>query len=401
MKVAILGGGISGLSAAWELQQRDPAAEITLFEKEDRLGGWIGTDERGFERGPRTFPWARNPHLLALIRELGLEKEIVPSSPSASKRYLWHRGKLISMGALLIRFLPLFLREPFIARGKEEDESIAGFATRRFNREIAELFFDPLTLGIYGGDMHKLSLRSCFPFLDRWEHKKGSLLLGFLSQKRGEKGLFTLRRGMGSLIEELQKKLSIEIRFHCPVEALKRDGVLAGEKWQSANRIISALPAPVLGRLTGLWSDFPTISLWIVHMAYREKVLTKEGFGYLVPSREKEPLLGMVWDSSLFPRKERATRLTAMIRSGGDAHRAQEIALDAARRHLGIAPPPSFIHPFYLSEAIPQFEVGYAKRLARFEADLKERFPSLVLSGNYLEGASVDACIRRARKVCK
>ena len=91
MKIVILGGGISALSAAWYLQNQNPSAEITLLEKENRLGGWIETGPFQFEKGPRTFLVARSRALLHLIEEVGLKDDLLFSHPSTSRRFLWHR----------------------------------------------------------------------------------------------------------------------------------------------------------------------------------------------------------------------------------------------------------------------------------------------------------------------
>ena len=408
MNILILGGGISGLSAAWHLRKKFPGAKITLLEKTNRLGGWIDTEERGgflFEKGPRTFMASHSESLLSLIEEVGLRDEIVFSADSSAARYLWHKEKLRSMGSFLPRLLPALLREPFIPAKISEEESIYDFAVRRFNPRIAETLFDPMALGIYGGDIRKLSVRSCFPFMPEWEEKHGSVVRGMFARrkKKSPRGLFTLKRGMKSLIEEIQKKLAVEFAVDCPVEAISQEGVVARGKTWKGDWIVSALSGPEIGRLTGLWSEFPAASMWVVNIGFSENALTKKGFGYLVPSQEKEPLLGMIWDSSIFPVRRNETRLTAMVRhskdKAGDETGAREVALQSLKRHLKIETIPDIIEARLAYEAIPQFEVGYAKRLARFQSELKEALPHFSLIGNYVEGASVDACIRAASRL--
>lgn len=400
MRILILGGGISGLSAAWYLRKRYSGAKITLLERENRLGGWIQTVD-SFEKGPRTFPFSRCPSLLELIEDLGLKDEIVSSDPAASKRYLWIGGRLRTLGSLLPALIPSLVREPFIRRKKEGDESIRDFAVRRFGRRAAETLFDPMALGIFAGDIRSLSLSSCFPALREWEQKYGSVIRALLVQKKRKApcGLFTLKRGMGSLIEALQKKIPAEILVSSPVEAIEKDGVVSNGRFIGADRIVSALPGPAIGRLTGSWTDFSAATIWVVNCAYPGNVLPKKGYGYLVPTMEREPLLGMIWDSSLFPNPAGETRITAMLRPYGDAAWAKRVACDCLKRHLRIERLPSRIEPFLASEAIPQFEVGFAERLSRFKAELKHPFPNLALIGNYLEGASVDACVKAAKNL--
>lgn len=403
MRIVILGGGISGLSAAWYLRKKYPDAKITLLEKRSRLGGNIETVQKEgffFEKGPRTFMASRSQSLMELIEDVGLKDDVIFSDRAASTRYLWHRGKLRSMGSFLPMMIPSLIREPFIRKKVSEDESIYDFAARRFSHKIAETLFDPMALGVFAGDIRRLSLRSCFPFLHEWEQEKGSVLRGIFSRKKkGPRGLFTLRRGMGSLIEAIQSKVPVEIVANSHVDSIQKDGVYTKDRFWSADKIVSALPGLEIGRLTKCWPDFPTTSLWVVSFAFPEKSLSKKGFGYLVPTQEKEPLLGAIWDSSVFPQQNRKNevRLTAMVRDFGDAVWAMEAALVSLKRHLGLKPDPLYTEPHYALNAIPQFEVGYGKRLAKFQEEIKQKFPTLSLVGNYLEGAAVDSCVRTAK----
>jgi oxygen-dependent protoporphyrinogen oxidase len=364
----ILGGGITGLSAAWFLQKKYPNAHITLLEKEDRLGGWIRTSfENGFlfEKGPRTFQKARSPHLLNLIQELGLET--LSSDPVAAKRFLLYRGRLCTPGSFLFRFFPDLIRELFVPSSSSVDESIYDFASRRFSHRVAETLFDPLTLGIYGGDIRKLSIRSCFPAFYKWEKEKGSVLRGLFSSPKQEKGLFTLKNGMQSLIQELQKRLRIDFVLNCPVEEIKEKEVIAGGKVWRADRVINALPPP-----------FPTRSLWVVNLGYTSHILPRKAFGYLVPTQERESVLGVIFDSAIFPEQNKGdqTRLTVMVRP--EENEPLKVVLDALKRHLQLFATPSYTSVFLAQNAIPQFEVGC----------------------QYTGGVSVDACIQRAQDFC-
>lgn len=365
MKYLILGGGITGLSAAWYLKKRDPEAEITLLERQNRLGGWIQTSYEGgflFEKGPRTFQIGRSFYLLEMIREL--ELEIVASDPSANRRFILHNGKLRSSTSFLPRLIPYLIRECLMKPRGEEDESIYDFASRRFSPKIAELLFDPLTLGVYAGDIRKLSIRSCFPMLQRWEKEKGSIVKGFFSSKKQQKGLFTLKGGMQTLVDTLQKRLNIHVVLNANVETIKENEVTAmGKTWQ-ADRILSALPLSV-----------PHRSIWVVHMGFDRAVLPKKGFGYLVPTKEKELLLGCIFDSMIFPDRTQKTRLTLMIRA--EDEKPLQTASSCLERHLGIRIAPIYSCAFFAKDAIAQFEVGCG----------------------CVENISVDGCIQRGKKL--
>ena len=346
MKAIIVGGGIAGLSTAWFLKKRWPEIQITLLEREERLGGWIQTcRDHGilFEKGPRTFSIGRSPELLSLIQELGLP--ILYSDSKAKKRFLYFQGKLRS--PFLLRWIFPILKEPFVKKGSLDDESIYDFATRRFSESMAELLFDPMTLGIYAGDAKQLSIRRSFPTLYEWEKTKGSVLLGLLFSKKRAPGLFTLKEGMESLIEALKERLSIEIQCNTEVDHISSHAVMSkGRCWQG-DCIFDARPPPLLKQ-----------SIWVVHLAYDQDLIRHKGYGYLVPSIEKEQVLGAIFDSCIFPSQNGGalTRITVMLRA--NVIDPVLSALDAMRRHLGIERQPLFTASFFAKEAIVQLGVG-------------------------------------------
>ncbi|MBX7066237.1 MAG: protoporphyrinogen oxidase [Parachlamydiales bacterium] len=367
MRFIVLGGGITGLSAAWFLKKKNPGAKITLLEKESRLGGWIRSSHDGgffFEKGPRTFQAGRSPHLISLIQEL--ELELIRSNPASAKRFILYKGKLRTPASFLPMLIPYAIRELFIPKGQKEDESIYDFASRRFSPKIADLFFDPLTLGIYAGDIHKLSIRSCFPALYNWEKDKGSVMKGLFSSPKKAKGLFTLKGGMETLIQALEKRLDIDIVLNCAVEKFDDHEVIAGGKTWAADHVISALPPKL-----------PTKSIWVVNLAFEGDVLKKKGFGYLIPTQEKESVLGAVFDSAIFPEQNQRgeSRLTFMVRE--EETHPLEAALSALDRHLQIGAKPIYSSLFLAKNAIPQMEVGCG----------------------YTEGLSVDGCILRGKRL--
>jgi len=341
-KVLILGGGITGLSAAYFLKKQDPFCQITLFEKQNRLGGFVQTDHINghlFEKGPRTFRLGHSPHLLQLIQELNLP--IIYSDKSAKKRYLFYKGKLRSMGYFLPMLIPHFFREPFVAKSTK-DESIYDFASRRFSPKIANTLFDPITLGIYAGDIRKLSIRSCFPILHQWEQEKGSVLLGMFSAEKKPSGLFTIATGMQSLIDALEKKLDIDLHLNTTATQISPTEVIANGKHFHADKVINALPPKCFKE-----------SIWVVNLLFKGDILPKKGFGYLVPSQEKEPILGVIFDSCIFPKNTPDTILTIMVRP--QESEPLEAALSALSRHLGVSETPIYSSYYLAQESIPQY----------------------------------------------
>lgn len=393
-KIIIAGGGISGLAARFYLSKKHPNAEIVLLEKSNRLGGCIEscTSPFFFERGPRTFKASRAEALLNLIDELGLSSEILYSSKQASRRFLWKGGKLQALSPfspLVLRLIPALLKEWRQPYPWDEDETIASFVSRRLGNYAAETFFDPLTLGIFAGDIHKLSISACFPELKAMERDYGSITRALFKKKRKKKkkGLFTLRKGLQTLIDRLVQQGRGEIHLNTPLTTInEKEQVILALSSQGMKGLFAedAFAQEFLGSLE-------EVSLSVVNVAYSKDLLKKKGFGYLIPSSEKEKILGVVFDSAIFPFQNQTsdeTRLTVMLRDGGI-----ETALEGLQRHLGIESAPSEVHFKVWKNVIPQYEIGHLKRVQTFESHLKMNYPQVTCIGNYINGASLNHCV--------
>ncbi|MCP5505315.1 MAG: protoporphyrinogen oxidase [Chlamydiales bacterium] len=397
-KIVIAGGGISGLSARYFLSKRYPEAEIVLYEESGRLGGCIETSTAPyfFERGPRTFKVSRADELLSLVKELGLEDELLYSDRSARRRYLYKNGKLHRLGLpFLLPFLPALLREWKQPYSWGDDESIATFVTRRFGRGIAETLFDPLTQGIFAGDIHHLSIRACFPELKAMEEKSGSITRALMKRNREKKGkgLVTLKGGLQVLVDRLVEAGRGEIHLNTPLSSLDHE------------QVVLALPSRKVASLFPNDQEVQTFfdrveekTIHVVNVAYSQAVLKRKGFGYLIPSSEKEKVMGVVFDSSIFPEQNQGdeTRLTVMLREGN-----VETALEGLRRHLGITKHPANIEEKVWKQGIPQYGVGHLERVDRFEAHLKKHYPHVRCMGNFLRGVSVNHCIAQSNLMFK
>lgn len=422
----ILGAGISGLTLAWTLQQRGERS-FALLERSNRVGGWIQSHlEEGFlfERGPRSCRAAgAGAATLELVHELGLDDELIWTGKSAKIRYLLEKGKLRPLpyrpihlltnpfGRMVAKALACEWRRP---PRSAEDESILDFATRRFNKEVAHRLFDPLVAGIFAGEIDQLSIRACFPTLDRWEREEGSILKGMVHSrsKKGRRGLFSFRDGMETLPRALQGALNCPIHLNTEVSQIAFDNgevvlSLPGQTLR-CQRLLSTLSPhallPLLATsapdLTPLLEQTPSLSLGVVHLGYRRQVVDRPGFGYLISRDEGEEILGCVWDSSVFPQQNSSgqeTRLTVMI--AGEGRPFGQIAQRALRSHLGIYDTPDCLAVFPAQHAIPQYRVGHLSRLAQIEALLEKRYPQLSFWGSGFYGASVNECILRASLV--
>ncbi|MBI3211972.1 MAG: protoporphyrinogen oxidase [Simkania negevensis] len=433
-EVVILGGGISGLTLRYYLSQTFPDLKITLCEKKKKIGGLIGSEEVWdffFEKSARTFKISRSQALLQLIDELQLRNEIITSDPKGSRRYILHQKKLLPLGgsrffftSFFRRLLPALLTEWIRPRGKAEDESVHDFATRRFGSFVATTLFDPLTLGIYGGSTHTLSILSAFPELHAMEKNYGSLTFGLLEKmfrrkEKGESALFTLKGGMEVLLQKLAAKGRGEVLTDFEVSSIERKGarwvVSDGKKEREGDFLYSALSAKDAGRLFNFepllhsfFSSLEHYSLRVVQFGYRNYPISWEGLGYLVPSGEMEDILGVIVDSSVFPqqsKKESEMRLSVFM--GGAFHpriieEKEAISIKKAfsslRKDLNIEGIPEVIKVRDYPHALPQYRVGHKELVRKLDSYLKENPLSLDFVGNYLSGIGVEECISLAKE---
>ncbi|KAF5890406.1 protoporphyrinogen oxidase, partial [Clarias magur] len=429
--VAVLGGGIGGLSACYYLSKSANVSKVVLLEAKGRFGGWINTTRREdgavFEHGPRGVRSAGvvGRNTLNMLSDLGLEDEIlpVPHHHVASKnRFLYVNGELHQMPSSfsgVVKTVPPFtrpiilsvLKEVLVRKGKEEDESMHLFFSRRFGSELADIAIDCLCRGVFAGDSRRLSVRSCFPPVHRAEQSWGSVLLGLLlsREKAGPEDTsalvqrakaeswaqLSLREGMQTLPEALQEALRgherVEIRHSAPVRSLSYTAggweiKLEDGDTVRADHVISALPAsalasvlpPAAKSLSHELREINTASVGLVNLEYDGSVLPVKGFGHLIPSSEDRSLLGVVYDSVPYPQHDRrgepTTRLTVMM--GGvwfeeTLGRPAEVkgqalldrAVQAMSMHLNITSSPVWSKASVLQNCIPQYHLGHWKRL--------------------------------------
>lgn len=365
-RVAVLGGGISGLAAAWNLARRGGGVQVSVFEAGEEVGGWLRSErtEQGavMELGPRSLriAGASGKTTLSLMDHLGLANEVVPVPPThkGAKRRLIYTNKdgLVEVPSglsWLFRtkppftrpLLPAVLKEPFQKKrvdssSENEDESVYSFITRRLGKELADYLIDPMCRGIYAGSAHSLSMKSCFQLFHNYEKTHGSLIKGaFLTKtpplpedapglvRRAVKErwqIYTLRPGLQSLSETLHRTLAergVEVFTQEPVERLSFSGSsaeveTAGGEVQEVDHVISALPSHVLARLLPQdhspmceqLMSIPSVSVGVVCLEFTGNPIPaeyRESFGYLVPSHQEARVLGVVFDSATFPQHDR------------------------------------------------------------------------------------------------
>lgn len=424
-RIAVLGGGISGLAAAYFLKKKwGSQIELSLFEAKDKLGGWIQTvtqDNYLFELGPHSLRVTEEDGILSLLQELNLQDQVLYADQVANSRFLYLDGRLQKLPSGFLSLLrhplariifPALLKEPFVSC-EEQEETVASFFSRRFSAKIVDSLVDPLTKGIYGGDPHMLSMASCFPEILQIEKNYGSLLKGMFQKKKSSAPkIITLKRGLGSLVKALAEKLTGAIHLNATIESMtfsKDEAILKiGAREQHFDKVVSALPAFQLAKLLPHVQAFSKIAFApfvLVSLGFKSLKLPFQGFGYLIPGKEKQNILGAVFDSAIFPQQNylpESSRITVMV--GGWQQRElthlpdekiYELAMKDISRHFKTPLYPDTVLMTRLSHAVPQYFIGHEALLKNIEKDLSEL--PIHLLGNSFKGVSVVHCIKQAR----
>ncbi len=441
MSVAIIGGGITGLTAALRLRRAGVA--VTVYEASHRVGGVIQTTIRnGFmaECGPNTL-LETSPLVSNLVRDLRIESLRLFSDLAAKNRYVLRRGKptpvpdtavgmftsrLFSTGAKL-----RLLAEPFIRRAAPEaEESVSEFVLRRLGREFLDYAINPMIAGIYAGDPGRLSVTHAFPKLHATEQEYGSLILGQILGARARRNSkevskqsapkFSFRDGLQTLTSALQQELHSDIWLRSSVKALQqtKDGwrvtILQDgfESEQDHSAVLLAAPAFKLADIAVRGSAQVTLeplreinyapAASLVLGFRREDVEhSLDGFGVLVPEVERRNILGAIFSSSLFPGRAPAGHVTISCYIGGmrapdfatrDTASAVELAMSDLRLMLGVRGKPVFVHHTVFPKAIPQYEVGFG-RFRNWMNQLESNAPGLFLAGHFRDGISLSDSI--------
>jgi protoporphyrinogen/coproporphyrinogen III oxidase len=450
-RIAIIGGGISGLSAAFAIEEhrRKTGADVeyVLYESSSRFGGVLRTEHIDgcmVEAGPDSYvtekPWATD-----LAHAVGLRDQLIGSNDKDRKTYILVRGHLVPMpdGLMFMvptKIFPTGLSQLFswktklrmtqelfhLARPVDHDESVAAFVERHYGAEMVDRLADPLLSGVYGGEAANLSVRAVLPRFAEMERTHGSLGRGMMAARKkmaaisnkAAPPIFTsLKGGMQELAEAVVARLTpTALLTNTLVLAVQRGAdswvVSAGLQSDSFDGVVIALPASAAAQILAIVS--PELSAELAAVRYSSSITIglgyghdvrkslPPGFGFLVPRSEGKCLLAATFVHNKFP--HRAPEDRALLRcffGGANAENVwafsddQIIAVvrNELQQILGVRAEPMFARVYRWKAAMAQYTVGHLDRLDRIEK-LRQQLHGLALAGNGYRGIGVPDCIR-------
>lgn len=439
--IAIIGAGITGLTAAFYLQRK--GLPVVVYEAFGRVGGVIQSlRAEGYlaEFGPNTI-LETSPKIGQLVRDAGLESRRLEPASEAQARYLVRYKRPIAMPGSPLGFFTtkLFtstaklalLREPFVPPRRDgPEESIAEFVLRRLGREFLDYAIDALVAGVYAGDPYKLSLPQAFPKLAQLEVRYGSLIKGQIlgareRKKRGEIAKdrapkFSFDEGLQVLPETLRERLGPAVRMETAVTGLCRmnggwvlESMEAGRPARAEHSaVIYAGTAYKLAQLQikieaplsfASFSEirYPPVASVVLGFRREDVAHPCEGFGMLIPRAEGFKILGTIFSSSLFPNRAPRGHLTLTSYVGGErfpelaslpSEKLITLTCEDLRVLLGVRGPPTFQHSVYYPKAIPQYNLGYG-RYRELMNQVETQAPGLFFAGHYRDGVSLSDSI--------
>lgn len=441
--VVVVGGGVSGMSAAYALYKR--GAEVLLLEAGDEVGGAMRSvvtpDGYTLDVGPNTLG-TKDTRLWSEFADLGIGEQLIPAQRAGRKRYFLQNGRPLAIPSSPVAMArtPLIstagklrmLREPFAPRGGGADESVRDFFSRRIGPEAMAQLVDPFVSGVYSGDPSQLSIRATFPSLWEAERRAGSILRGML--KGGKKadgppgpkmksltfnfagGIATWPKAVARALGERRVWRGARVTDLFNEGGLWRLVVERGGRSETveARAVVLATPAHAAADLvadldlaaSSALRAIPYSSMAVVHLGYsREQIAHPlDGFGVLAPSGEGKPFLGILWTSSLFPAfAPRGKALTTTLMGGSirpvrPEQSQEELVATAVRENeavIGARGKPELVHFARWSHAIPQYNFGHDERIAALER-LELARPGLHFLGSYRGGVGVPKCWRNA-----
>ncbi len=444
--IAILGGGITALSAAHELKKQ--GKKFILLEANSFLGGKIQSRQMEgytFELGPNTVV-INNRETKELLEDLNLyTSRILPEENAINNRFVLKHGKMEpfpnslkkAINSKLFQWGTLLsiLKEPFVKVSSQKEESLAAFSRRRLSKQILDDFITPFVTGIYAGDPEKMSVNHTMSMIKDAERKHGSIIKGmvkFMKEKKQEREefdlpkqkIFTFQNGLQELIVAIEKQLNNNIQLNARVKSISFEGNKYGIVYEQDNeekaiyvdKIISTIPAKNLAELVqskdvalakSLFA-IHYVSAGVMHLAFDKKDIDiHDSFGLLSRKEEKVPFLGVLFNSSFFPHQSKKDSHLLTIIYGGERGKEllnksdaelQELMIASLKEVLKIKGKPNFFHRKDWGYAIPQYELGYDEVIEKIE-NFQNAHPNFYIAGNFYKGISVSDCIANGKAI--
>ena len=453
MKTAVIGGGISGLSAAFYLRklsiEKGFPLELTLYESGGSLGGVFDTlhhNELILEQGPDMFistkPWA-----IDLVNDLGLQNSLIKTNEENRRTFVFLDGKLKPLPEGFFMIAPSriseFLKSDFfswaakvrilfemlIPKKDVDDESLKSFITRRFGKEALDKAAEPLISGIYTSDSSELSLRATMPQFLEMEKEHGSVIRGLLKKSfGGEKDksgaryskFYSFKDGMGSFIKQIKEKSQIDnLELGKKVETIN----LGNDKWivdeKEFDSVIIATPSYVTSKL--LKNIDNDISSSLAEIEYASSVVVNlvfdktefknkpDGFGVVIPPKQKMNLIACSFYTEKFPERDNNDDLVLRCFLGGklnpdvvdwDDEKIISVLNSEMRRLFGVENKPKEMFIKKWNRSMPQFKVGHLKKIESILKNI-EKYKGLGLCGNIYYGVGIPDCIRSGKEAAE
>lgn len=450
--IVIIGGGITGLSAAYYLQKeicdKNLPYQLMLVEASNRLGGKIITDKRdGFiiERGPDSIIARKKPGI-KLVKELGLEDQIIRNGTGQSyilvgdKLHKMPKGAFMGVPKQIGPFLRSSLVSPIgkaralidlvKSKGEEQtDQSLGGFMRRRFGNELVENEIEPLLSGIYSGDIDEMSLMATFPNFYQLEQKYGSLIKGLratIPNPPKTKGnapgaFFSFANGLETLVDKLVEKLDKQsIILETPVDHVQKKDtayhvLLGNGEVIKAAAVIATTPHTTLPNMFSqydflkVFSDVPSSSVANVALAFDQSAIKQDidGTGFVVSRNSDYRITACTWTHKKWP--SAAPKGKALIRCYVGRPSDQEvvdlsdeeltdIVLNDLNKTMNITTKPDFAVISRWKHVMPQYTVGHIERIAEVRKKASEHLPGVYFAGSSFEGVGIPDCIEQGEK---
>ena len=458
-RVAIIGAGLTGLSAAHRLCSLDPQIDVTLFEAADRSGGLIETVRRdGFliERGADSFI-TNKPAAIELCRELGLENQLIPTNNRYRGALVLRNGKPtpVPPGFSLLtpsRLGPIFRSPLFSLRGKlriaaeqfvrrsksDKEESLSEFVRRRFGKEAFERLVQPMVGGIYTADPQRLSLAATMPRFIDMEREHGSLIKATRQQAAADGnadnhasgaryGLFTtFQDGMQQFFGELQKQVAARtnIRFNTPVTSVATmqaggwtvktddsieefDDVIFSTSTYVAARLLAESKPTLAARLEDI--EYASTAVVVTTHRLQDIEFPCNAFGLVIPAIENRRILAVSFSSRKFPRRAPDDHILLRTFVGGATqpellNRSDDELVDLVREELsailGVHHRESLSLVTRYNKAMPQYHIGHQQRIQTIEQQVAVT-SGLQLAGSAYHGVGIPDCVRSGREAAE